>query len=177
MIIGQQSSPLQKALAFNSPDSYLFDPELTATEPGTNSAQNPFDIGVFSVGGEGEIPGQILVQPFCYGEPGVEFWVRIHGFRKIRADGWTTLWEPSLLAEFLCRAGMYGGVSGGALAEKEYLADGIMQTAGMPCSITALWNGRPAVAVVPLMGCDKFQFDFAPGEELPAFPNAFWARA
>ncbi len=173
MLIQTFSGPLSRALAVNKQDQYLQSLDVLGSEPLAD--------GTFVVAQDTNTLAQnrLFVLPFVEGEPSVEFFMRVYGWRQLGNDPALTVWVPDLLVEAFCVAGIRGGVDSRTLRSKEYLADTIILTNGSLGSgfINSAGSGLGAHVVLDLLGCRKFQFDFVVGEEYPGFPNALWTFA
>ncbi len=173
MLIQTFSGPLSRALAVNKQDQYLQSLDTLGSEPLAD--------GTFVVTQDTNTLAQnrLFVLPFVEGEPGVEFFMRVYGWRQLGNDPALMVWIPDLLVEVFCVASIRGGLDSRTLRSKEYLADTVILTNGSVGSgfVNSPGGGLPAYVTVDLMGCRKFQFDFVCGEEYPGFPNALWTFA
>lgn len=181
MLIEQLSQALTKALPLNSQSvAYSLDVQARATDPAIDSFGNVVD-GVFDAGSEttGSTAPRLCVLPYAQGAPQAEFWLRVIGWRLLRStptaqDG---LWLPAILAELWVQLGTAQGVDGTKILGSEYFAGAIVLRSGVARVYGPAGERDAAYAIIPLQGCQKFQFDFAFGDEVPAFGNALWAKA
>ncbi len=182
MLIETRSAPmtrvLSKAAQDNSQSLYFSQFTTVTTDPHITS---PFPAlaPAFLFGGEGLVaPNKIQVFPFAKGEPGVEFYTRIYGWRRLgNKDDQFQVWLPYLLLEYFSICCNQPGQFGCLLGATEYVCDTIVATNGNLGSgyVLSPGNNLPAYVVLDLQGCQEFQFDFVAGEEFPAFPNAIWS--
>jgi hypothetical protein len=176
MLLETYSGSLQKALTRNSDQTSFRTLPIRTTEPGSVSNSDnsgPSDDGTFAVssGGGATANNNICVYPYCRGEPGAEFWVRLWGWQNFGVNPNTLLWKKRMLAELMCVAGTQRGVDGKVIRENEYFASRVIVTRGSAYAV----QDEIAWATVNLRACRRFQFDIAMGDELPAFGNALWA--
>ena len=168
------SSPLAKALYNDSRNLEWTQIFTKTTAPQKYDGTNGTD-GVFLIGDEGMMaPRGLVLIPFCGGEQGANFWVRLYGWRQFGKDPGTLLWIPMILAEFACIATFQGGFRDHVIAENERFVDSIGLSAGSG-SIVAPGAGQVAYMTVPLLGSQRVQFDIVCGDELPAFGNCLFA--
>ncbi len=182
MLIETRSAPmtrvLSKAQADNSQSLYFSSFQTVTADP---HDVNPFPAlaPAFWFGGEGLVaPNKIQVFPFAKGEPFVEFYSRIYGWRRLGNKGdQFQVWIPYLLLEYFSICCNQPGQYGGLIGSTEYLCDTIVVTNGTVGSgyVDSPGNNLPGYIVLDLQGCQEFQFDFVAGEEFPAFPNALWS--
>ena len=151
------SMPLTRALARNS-DGFEFSTVYTQTAEPTGP-----DEGIHNMGqGGGVTTNQIVVYPYALSEPGSAFWMRIYGWRVFGNDPNTCIWIRSQLAQWSCVVGRMAGFTGRLLWDQERF-----------CA-----NGMDiAFFYVPVLGCQKIQFEFVKNDELPSIGmNALWGR-
>ncbi len=178
-----------KALYFNSfdgtPISY---PLPTPVEP-INATAPPVAGQVYIPGsawnaGEGgdHSFNRILVQPYCEGPAGSQFWVRVYGWRPVGGSvetRQTRVWLPTLLVQLFCIAGDLSGssvASGYALLQTENLCDTISLVSGWPGATGEIVSSGPgfaAFAEIELRGAKKFSFEFEQSDNVGM--NALWA--
>lgn len=201
MLIETISSPWVKALAQNKREGMLDPVQLWATPP---DAANPLmqsgynARGVWDLGQGGEVTVQrVKVMPYCEGQPGSVFWMRVYGWSavgRVENDPLKACWVPDLLGEFLCVAGNIPGPrttdsmapTSSAVQPTENVCDAITMTAGVLglngfiCSAFP-GSGIPAYAALEIYGARKVSFDFACDFNL--YPdlsgigmNCLWAR-
>ncbi len=91
-LIESLSGVTTRALANNKQDQYLVAPTTSATEPIAD--------GIYSEGEDlVKTPTKIILFPFAQGEPLVEFFARVYGWRRLGFTYGEDIWFPYLLAE------------------------------------------------------------------------------
>ena len=172
MLIETLSSPLVKALTRNSRAVVLSETwfRVTGTAPVDDTTLNRE--GIFDVP-EGPVHPGIVMLPYCEGEPGGQWWMRLWGWRRFGKDVNTEIWIPYLLLEAVCVAGTEMGIEGRNITQRERFAASIGVTRGN----AYVMNDTVSYAAVGLGGCQKFQFDIAQGSVGPAYGNCLWAKA
>src|SRR4051812_40726263 len=110
------SAPWVKALTQSKREGFLDPVQVWSSPPEAANAlmQSGFNArGVWDMGQGGETTvSRVKVMPYCEGQPGSVFWMRIYGWCAIgREENNPRLacWVPTLLGEFLCVAGNVPG--------------------------------------------------------------------
>ena len=181
------SSVSVKGLTTNSQASQFADLDVLSSSPTVSAAG-----GIWGAGTGGDrAPYRIKLFPYCEGNPGSMFRMRLYGWDHIGVDPFAFVWLPYLIAEFTCIACTRGGppaaVAGQQafrlIAETERFCDtmtltagtlGVSQVDGVVCS-TGPGTNLIAWAIVDLAGCRKFQFDFEQTD--PVTMNVLWSKA
>lgn len=186
------SSPLAKAFPRNVQQDRYRDIFLLATQPAGDGVIQTNINGSFTA-------NRIYLMPYCEGEPGSIFFMRLYGWRSIGevvAGSTNTVWVYFLLAEFVCVSGMIAGPVlnqtaapgpagfGLPIGPTENMCQSIQMIAGV-LGLTGFVNSMPlgsimpATAAVELQGAQIVSFDFAQmpsgglGSQLAA--NCFWS--
>ncbi len=196
-----QSHPSQRALAFVNSQAAIFG-EMNSPPGSFYSRRTPPDAdtftdsagvfhpvdGVYDAGYQTMVTSAALrIMPFAEGSENSQFYMRLWAWYSCGGRNQPNsdlLWVPVLLAELYCVSGnlpgppVSSGPSPSIIGETERLCDTIVPTRGQ-ASVFANGDDMVAMAFVPLMGCQKFQFDFAHGAVpgLHVGMNALWARA
>ncbi len=171
----------------NSRTTGYFSPRLDEPPTADTRLQAPGtpypDDGVYPAGQPAlSCPAGVFVQPYAEGDDDSVFWMRLWGWRQtVMADNYAVRWIPHLLSEVVCRVGNITGAPGSSTSvsviDQERLCDGLMVTNGRG-DVYSPGRNLAAHVLIPLRGCQKFQFDFA--QPSPPHPqitmNAFWAR-
>ena len=165
----ESNSRLRRAFAANSTSAAFVAFVDTLTEPS--------GAGVHDIGKSGLVPDQALISFFGAGADGATFDARIVGWDRIGDDPYSTLWVWRVLASFSVTLSAAVGVAGSAhVAETDRWADTLALGAlaeprygdvnATPASeyrgttrIFSPQNDIKAYAIVPLLGCEKLQFD------------------
>lgn len=200
VLIETISAPWVKALSLSKREGFL-DPWQVWNAPpdtvNTNTSSGFNARGVWNLGaGGGTTVQRIKVMPYCEGQPGSVFWMRVYGWSPVGTvadDPKYSSWVPNLLGEFLCVAGNIPGPhlidnvqTLNALLPGENLCDAISLNNGV-LGLNGIVNsqfpgsGVPAFAVLEVYGARKVSFDFACDAPLqPELPgigmNCLWAR-
>lgn len=175
MLLETLSTPLTKALASNSPN--------VAWSPVAVQASEPVGDGIFVAGLGGAVTCPMLViLPFSQDGVGGQYYLRVYGWWHFGAvdDAANVVWVPLEIATLLCTSGPQQGVDARLLPSNQNFA-GKLELVGGSLGhyggLTSSENGEGiAYARVPLVGCRKFQFDFAPGPTPMALGNALFAK-
>ncbi len=188
VIIDSRSEPLMQALQFG-------DSQNTAWTSYDMTGSVPTGDGVWPAGHGGQLaPQRLFILPYCEGQAGSNFSVRVYGWRGIeQPDGGANrnVWIPFLLAELACvSCNRFGPANTGPTPPQPYagrfiqadeaLCDTITLTQGSVGPTGEVVSTGPgsdliAFAIVELRGARFFQFDFQQTDPVPM--NALWARA
>ncbi len=175
----QRTSPLQKAFDVNTTSATFTSIIPTVTEPVAVTA-GAIGSGIWNLvpGGRGLVADYAMVGFFGAGADNTTFDARLWGWDRIGSDPATTLWMPRILASFTCTLCATVGVAGAKIINTDRLVDTLVVNAIGPQPFLPGVNGTPAAeylgtvrvfspanefwawALVPLMGCEKLQFDF-----------------
>lgn len=173
ILIRCPSSPLAKAFPRNVQQDRYRDIFLLATQP-------PGD-GVIQTNINGSFTAQrIYLMPYCEGEPGSIFFMRLYGWRSITAKTGgsdNTVWVYFLLAEFVCVSGAIAGPVlnqtaapgpagfGLPIGPTENMCQSISMLSGV-LGLTGFINSMPPGSIMPacagveLCGAQLVSFDF-----------------
>jgi hypothetical protein len=175
----RRTSPLQKAFNVNSTATAFATLIPTVTEP-VSVRSGEVASGIFDLvpGGRGLVQDTVLVGFFGAGADNATFDARLWGWDRIGSDPATTLWVPRILASFTCTLSTMVGIAGAKIINTDRFADTLVVNAVAPQPFFPGVNATPAAefggsikvfspannfmawAEVPLMGCEKLQFDF-----------------
>lgn len=165
------SSHLKRALYSNSQEISF------SREPIADS--EPLSDGTYVAGLGGPMaPQQILIIPFVEGGPECGCKMRVSGWWLVGKAGDTTnlVYIRLTLAQFDVVASRFSGLGGRFLKSNEFCAGQLTLTAGDVGKHGLIVNdGLIAYTKIDLQGCQKFQFEFAQGEQRPGFGNALFA--
>jgi hypothetical protein len=173
----QRTSPLAKAFDVNT-ISPTFTPIIPTIVAPLSVIEGEPAAGIFDLvpGGRGLVPDSVVVNFFGAGAG--TFDARLWGWDRIGSDQITTLWVPRCLASFTCTLGAATGVAGAKVTNTDLFVHTLAVNAIGP---QAFWPGLDAAAapigrgtirvfspgnnllawaIVPLLGCEKLQFDF-----------------
>ena len=138
----------------------------------------PLGEGIFNIGYGGSTASPSLkVCPFGQGQEGQQFQMRIYAMSALGTDPRTWVWHRTIIAEMVCTLGRQAGFANRVVETFERFAGEIAVTYGL-ANIYPAPDGGIACAVIPTLGCQKAQFEFA--NEDPALPigmNSLWTRA
>ncbi len=196
IIQNNRSEPLNQAFQLMDDFGLFMSIDMLPTNPSQAGALDQVD-GVWRAGHDGAFAAQrLFLLPYCNGQPGTNFSMRIYGWRgidnnaKMGQTGTSYLvWVPYLLAEFACiSCNRFGPPStnppGGVqrLIPPSYaMCDTITLTQGalgLTGEIDSTGPGTDliAFAILELRGSRYFQFDFN-ATDPNVLMNCLWARA
>lgn len=189
-IIVCPSHGLSKALTQGNSQAPAF-ASLTLTQAA------PSADGVYPFGKGGAFaPTRLFLMPYCEGVAGQQFSLRLYGWRPLdQPSGMpqTAVWIPYFLAELACTACNQPGPTPGGpppwdnltgalnplILPGETFCDTITLTQGNLGPSGAIYSTGPgtdliAFALVEMLGCKMFQFDFQQTDTVNM--NCLWAR-